>query len=88
MTDETQDVTPEAVAEPEDIEMEDAGSGDEFEVGAFIKTENGDIYRQPTPGSGFYGSGSNSGSGNDNRARWTTPGFQKDKWERGPLMPR
>ncbi len=38
--------------------------------------------------SGFYGSGANRGAGNDNRARWTTPGFQKDKWERGPLMPR
>ncbi|MCO5177559.1 MAG: hypothetical protein M9890_11420 [Thermomicrobiales bacterium] len=83
MTDETQNV-----AEPEDIEMEDAGTDESFEVGAFIATANGDIYRQPTPGSGFYGSGSNSGSGNDNHARWTTPGFQKDKWERGPLMPR
>ncbi len=62
--------------------------GETFPIGAFVVTENGDIYRQPTPGSGFYGSGANRGAGNDNRARWTTPGFQKDKWERGPLMPR
>lgn len=81
----------------EPIEVEEAeetmptgltDEGETYPVGAFVVTENGDIYRQPTPDSGFYGAGSNRGAGNDNRARWTTPGFQKDKWERGPLMPR
>ena len=85
MSDEAQETTTDA---EEATETGVSLEGDTFPIGVFITTENGDIYRQATPGSGFYGSGANRGSGNHNHARWTTPGFQKDKWERGPLMPR
>lgn len=88
MSDETQDEAIETDEVQETLHTGLSLDGEPFSIGAFIVTENGDIYRQAAPGSGFYGSGANRGTGNDNRARWTTPGFQKDKWERGPLMPR
>lgn len=42
----------------------------------------------PTPDSGTFGVGSNEGEGDDNQVRNTEPGFQRDKGERGTIMPR
>ena len=41
-----------------------------------------------TPDSGFFGVGSNEGEGDDNRERETEPGYQRDKGDRGTIMPR
>ena len=41
-----------------------------------------------TPDSGFFGVGSNEGQSDDNEVRETEPGFQRDKGDRGTIMPR
>jgi hypothetical protein len=66
---------------------EHALSSDELPVATSGEARHGNDYTGD-PDSGFYGAGSNEGEGNDNLERETTPGFQKDKWERGTLMPR
>ena len=85
MSDEAQETTTDA---EEATETGVSLEGDTFPIGVFITTENGALYRQATPGSGFHGAGANRGSGNDNHARRTPPGSQKDEGERGPRMPR
>jgi hypothetical protein len=76
------------VADSGDSDAIEPGTSEELEAPRRARGLGTDGPPEEKKDSGFFGVGDNEGDGDDNLARETEPGYQRDKWKRGTIMPR